>query len=46
MTKLLCKSDYEQQTAASRDRRMQWWRDARLGMFIHYGLYSQVGRNE
>jgi alpha-L-fucosidase len=25
---------------------MSWWRGARFGMFIHYGLYSQVGRNE
>jgi len=25
---------------------MQWWREARFGMFVHYGLYSQVGRNE
>ena len=23
-----------------RDERMQWWRDARFGMFIHFGLYS------
>lgn len=23
-----------------RDLRMSWWREARLGMFIHYGLYS------
>ncbi len=25
---------------SERDARMQWWRDARFGMFIHYGLYS------
>ena len=25
---------------------MAWWREARFGMFIHYGLYSQLGRNE
>lgn len=25
---------------ASREKRMQWWRDAKFGMFIHYGLYS------
>ena len=25
---------------------MKWWREARFGMFIHYGLFSQVGRNE
>lgn len=28
------------QEASPRDIRMQWWREARLGMFIHYGLYS------
>jgi alpha-L-fucosidase len=22
------------------DRRMQWWRDARFGMFIHWGVYA------
>ncbi len=26
--------------AAQRDHRMDWWRDARFGMFIHWGLYS------
>ena len=26
--------------------RMQWWTDARFGMFIHFGLYSTVGRKE
>lgn len=41
-----CKHDYEKQIAASRDRRMQWWREARFGMFVHYGLYAQIGRNE
>ncbi|MBE9664735.1 alpha-L-fucosidase [Mucilaginibacter boryungensis] len=24
----------------TQDQRMQWWRDARFGMFIHWGLYS------
>ena len=27
------------ETQAERDRRMQWWRQARFGMFIHWGLY-------
>jgi alpha-L-fucosidase len=26
------------------DRRIQWWRDAKFGMFIHWGLYSILGR--
>jgi alpha-L-fucosidase len=28
------------ETAAGRDARMQWWREARFGMFVHWGLYS------
>ena len=29
-----------QETKEQRDARMKWWRDAKFGMFIHYGLYS------
>lgn len=25
---------------------MKWWHEAQFGMFIHWGLYSQVGRHE
>jgi alpha-L-fucosidase len=28
------------------DRRIQWWRDAKFGMFVHWGLYSVLGRHE
>lgn len=28
------------ESAAARDERMAWWREARFGMFIHWGLYS------
>ena len=28
------------ETPAGHDARMQWWREARFGMFIHWGLYS------
>src|ERR1041385_258696 len=31
---------------ADRQRRMQWWHEARFGMFIHWGLYSVLGRHE
>lgn len=31
---------------ASRKRRMQWWMDAKFGMFIHWGLYSIIGHQE
>ncbi|HWB92131.1 MAG TPA: alpha-L-fucosidase [Puia sp.] len=27
----------------TRDERMGWWRDARFGMFIHWGVYSVLG---
>lgn len=28
------------ENSANRDARMAWWRDARFGMFVHWGLYS------
>lgn len=31
-------------TAAT--EKMQWWMEARFGMFIHFGLYSTIGRKE
>ena len=30
------------ETPAEHDARMQWFRDAKFGMFIHWGLYSQL----
>ncbi len=30
----------EPEAAAQRDARMRWWRDARFGMFIHWGVYA------
>jgi alpha-L-fucosidase len=32
--------------ASDRERRMKWWHEARFGMFIHWGLYSVLGRHE
>ncbi len=29
-----------QETAAQKDARMHWWREARFGLFIHWGLYA------
>ncbi|NWJ49825.1 MAG: alpha-L-fucosidase [Bacteroidetes bacterium] len=31
------------QKSITQDERMQWWREARFGMFIHWGLYSIPG---
>ena len=28
------------ESPAERDARMRWWREARFGMFVHWGLYS------
>ncbi len=28
------------ESVAQRDQRMQWWREARFGLFIHWGLYA------
>ena len=33
-------------TDDDRVRRMKWWHEARFGMFIHWGLYSVLGRHE
>ena len=40
------KSRYESSVDHSRNKRMTWWREARYGMFVHWGLYSLIGRNE
>ncbi len=40
------KEAYLAQTAATRAGRMRWWQEARFGMFVHWGLYSQLGRHE
>jgi alpha-L-fucosidase len=34
------------ETREQRDQRMAWWRDARFGMFIHWGLYALPARHE
>jgi alpha-L-fucosidase len=34
------------ETEAQKIERMQWWTDARFGMFIHWGLYAQAARHE
>lgn len=41
-----CRAEYENELAKTRDQRMKWWRDARYGMFVHYGIYSVYGKHE
>jgi alpha-L-fucosidase len=31
---------YSSQAASDHDKKMDWWRKARLGMFIHWGVYA------
>src|SRR6476660_2875369 len=31
---------WQGECGATHDQRMQWWREARFGMFIHWGVYS------
>ncbi len=45
-TEIMSKPAYERAIAETRDERMTWWRNARFGMFVHYGLYSLPARNE
>ncbi len=33
-------ADFTRETPEQRDARMAWFRDARLGLFIHWGVYS------
>jgi alpha-L-fucosidase len=35
----------DKETPAQRDSRMAWWREARYGMFIHWGLYAVPAGN-
>ncbi len=35
--------DYLRETKDEFDKRMQWFTDAKFGMFIHFGLYSELG---
>mgnify|MGYP000944375983 FL=1 len=37
---LMPQPDFSQETPAERDKRMKWFREARFGMFIHWGLYA------
>lgn len=37
---LLAQSAYSQKTL-TKDERMAWWREAKFGMFIHWGIYAQ-----
>lgn len=33
-------------TDANAPKRIEWWREARVGLFMHWGVYSILGRGE
>ena len=37
----LAQGPHAEETPKERDARMRWWREARFGMFIHWGLYAE-----
>ncbi|MCE5348036.1 MAG: alpha-L-fucosidase [Bacteroidales bacterium] len=42
----LAPAQFPKETEAQKTQRMQWWTDARFGMFIHWGLYALPARHE
>jgi len=44
--RLLDPTEYQALVDVTRNDRMAWWRDARFGIFIHYGIYSARGYGE
>ena len=34
---------HEGETEAERDARLEWWREGKFGMFVHWGIYSTTG---
>ncbi len=40
---LTCAHAATPDTPAQHDARMAWWREAKFGMFVHWGLYSITG---
>ena len=35
--------EWWRESMETRDERLEWWRDARFGMFVHWGVYSRLG---
>lgn len=43
---MITREEYDVFTSSTRQKRLEWFKDARFGMFIHYGLYSVSGMGE
>ena len=46
MAKTLTDKQILEHAEKTRAKRMAWWHEARFGMFVHWGLYAQLGRHE
>ncbi len=40
LTSTIAQESSNKESKTERDARMKWWREARFGMFIHWGLYA------
>lgn len=43
MSTSICPATCKPAEYASDSDRITWWRDAKLGLFIHWGVYSALG---
>lgn len=43
---LQAQNSYKKETQEEKSKRMEWWTNARFGMFIHWGLYALPARHE
>lgn len=39
-------TDFSTSAETTRARRLEWWQQARFGMFVHWGVYAQLERGE
>ena len=46
LTSQISQAQLPKETDAQKAERMQWWSQARFGMFIHWGLYALPARHE
>lgn len=43
---MITREEYDKYTKSTHNKRMKWFRNARFGMFIHYGLFAIDGMGE
>src|SRR5690554_2408105 len=43
---LVVLSTWKETSAQSKDETLEWFQNAKFGLFIHWGAYAEIGRNE